>query len=175
MASMRFGTRSLFVLTLAVALSTWIVVTFPPLAIPFAVVTLSFLLGPVVALLVALIFYAEDKLREFLRANVRSVRHPLHMTKWWSPVCQRFAASGKKRTIAETGWVAEWSKAAVLKTAVRETVPGVRIPPHPFSQLAAFRVVSPDFAQTVATLGVSCDACESPRFSAWPKDGTSQQ
>ena len=29
------------------------------------------------------------------------------------------------------GWVAEWSKAAVLKTAVRETVPGVRIPPRP--------------------------------------------
>ena len=30
-----------------------------------------------------------------------------------------------------TGWVAEWTKAAVLKTAVRVTVPGVRIPPHP--------------------------------------------
>ena len=33
--------------------------------------------------------------------------------------------------LAFSGWVAEWSKAAVLKTAVRETVPGVRIPPHP--------------------------------------------
>ena len=30
------------------------------------------------------------------------------------------------------GWVAEWSKAAVLKTAVPVRVPGVRIPPHPF-------------------------------------------
>ena len=27
--------------------------------------------------------------------------------------------------------MAEWTKAAVLKTAVRVTVPGVRIPPHP--------------------------------------------
>ena len=38
------------------------------------------------------------------------------------------------------GWVAEWSKAAVLKTAVGESPPGVRIPPHPLSQLA--RMVS---------------------------------
>jgi hypothetical protein len=30
-----------------------------------------------------------------------------------------------------TGWVAEWFKAPVLKTGVRETVPGVRIPPQP--------------------------------------------
>ena len=29
------------------------------------------------------------------------------------------------------GWVAEWLKAAVLKTAVRASVPWVRIPPHP--------------------------------------------
>ncbi len=35
------------------------------------------------------------------------------------------------------GWVAEWTKAAVLKIAVRETVPWVRIPPHPFWRLAA--------------------------------------
>jgi hypothetical protein len=35
--------------------------------------------------------------------------------------------------------VAEWSKAAVLKTAVRETVPGVRIPPHPLAAFASFR------------------------------------
>ena len=33
------------------------------------------------------------------------------------------------------GWVAEWTKAAVLKTAVRVTVPGVRIPPHPLKSL----------------------------------------
>ena len=31
----------------------------------------------------------------------------------------------------EPGWVAEWSIAAVLKTAVGESPPGVRIPPHP--------------------------------------------
>ena len=37
----------------------------------------------------------------------------------------------RKTVKCEPGWVAEWSKAAVLKTAVRETVPGVRIPPHP--------------------------------------------
>ena len=29
------------------------------------------------------------------------------------------------------GWVAEWSKAVVLKTTVRESVPWVRIPAHP--------------------------------------------
>ena len=34
------------------------------------------------------------------------------------------------------GWVAEWSKAAVLKTAVPVRVPGVRIPPHPFGAFA---------------------------------------
>ena len=31
------------------------------------------------------------------------------------------------------GWVAEWSKAAVLKTAVPVRVPWVRIPAHPFA------------------------------------------
>ena len=31
------------------------------------------------------------------------------------------------------GWVAEWSKAAVLKTAVGASPPGVRIPPHPLT------------------------------------------
>ena len=41
----------------------------------------------------------------------------------------------------ELGWVAEWSNAAVLKTAVRVTVPGVRIPPHPL----IFRVASRHF------------------------------
>ena len=29
--------------------------------------------------------------------------------------------------------MAEWSKALVLKTSVGETLPGVRIPPHPLS------------------------------------------
>jgi hypothetical protein len=29
------------------------------------------------------------------------------------------------------GWVSEWFKEPVLKTGVRETVPWVRIPPHP--------------------------------------------
>ena len=33
------------------------------------------------------------------------------------------------------GWVAEWSIAAVLKTAVGESPPGVRIPPHPLRTL----------------------------------------
>lgn len=32
------------------------------------------------------------------------------------------------------GWVAEWSKAAVLKTAVGESPPGVRILSHPLLQ-----------------------------------------
>ena len=39
--------------------------------------------------------------------------------------------------------MAEWSKAAVLKTALRESVAGVRIPPHPFTTLyttARFRI-----------------------------------
>ncbi len=33
------------------------------------------------------------------------------------------------------GWVAEWSIAAVLKTAVGESPPGVRTPPHPLYAL----------------------------------------
>ena len=33
--------------------------------------------------------------------------------------------------LQRAGWVAEWSIAAVLKTAVRASVPWVRIPPHP--------------------------------------------
>ena len=40
--------------------------------------------------------------------------------------------------------MAEWSKAAVLKTALRESVAGVRIPPHPLVRLdsiAPFRIV----------------------------------
>jgi hypothetical protein len=32
------------------------------------------------------------------------------------------------------GWVAEWSKAAVLKTAVGESPPGVRILSHPLAR-----------------------------------------
>ena len=35
--------------------------------------------------------------------------------------------------VLSDGWVAEWSKALVLKTSVGETLPGVRIPPHPLS------------------------------------------
>ena len=34
-------------------------------------------------------------------------------------------------TSASAGWVAEWFKAAVLKTAVGASSPWVRIPPHP--------------------------------------------
>ena len=63
------------------------------------------------------------------------------------PVVRREIGRGaKRRKTAKTngktaiGWVAEWSKAAVLKTAVRESVPGVRIPPHP---LALCRQVRP--------------------------------
>ncbi len=37
----------------------------------------------------------------------------------------------RKTLYLRFGWVAEWSKAAVLKTAVGESLPGVRIPPHP--------------------------------------------
>ncbi len=74
-------------------------------------------------------------------------------------------------TLCRLGWVAEWTMAAVLKTAVGATLPGVRIPPHPFSQFAAFRVVSPDVAQTVAALGFpSVDATrrDSPRAPVAP-------
>ena len=44
---------------------------------------------------------------------------------------QDFPLTKPKFLSTKIGWVAEWTKAAVLKTAVRETVPGVRIPPHP--------------------------------------------
>src|SRR5919206_178390 len=35
------------------------------------------------------------------------------------------------RCAEQNGWVAEWFKAAVLKTAVGASPPWVRIPPHP--------------------------------------------
>ena len=37
----------------------------------------------------------------------------------------------KERQFVVFGWVAEWSKAPVLKTGVRLRVPWVRIPLHP--------------------------------------------
>ena len=40
---------------------------------------------------------------------------------------------GGLRRSARIGWVAEWTKAAVLKTAVPLRVPRVRIPAHPLS------------------------------------------
>ena len=41
---------------------------------------------------------------------------------------------------ATIGWVAEWSNAAVLKTAVGVSLPGVRIPPHPPWQLLSLKL-----------------------------------
>jgi len=42
---------------------------------------------------------------------------------------QRLGTASHEKTLR--GWVPEWSKGAVLKTAVGESPPGVRIPPHP--------------------------------------------
>ena len=39
--------------------------------------------------------------------------------------------AGYDSIVSRDGWVAEWFKAAVLKTAVRVSAPWVRIPPHP--------------------------------------------
>jgi hypothetical protein len=39
----------------------------------------------------------------------------------------------KASVILSNGGMAEWLKAAVLKTVERETVPGVRIPLPPFN------------------------------------------
>ena len=47
-----------------------------------------------------------------------------------------FTASGKRAFLYKrkaNGWVAEWSKALVLKTSVGVTLPWVRIPPHPLA------------------------------------------
>ena len=57
------------------------------------------------------------------------------------------------------GWVAEWTKAAVLKTAVRETVPGVRIPPHPFEQIAESHRLSPYFTRRRKNKGLRHFSC----------------
>ena len=67
---------------------------------------------------------------------------------------------------AVTGWVAEWTKAAVLKTAVRETVPGVRIPPHPLCVSAASRSVLSPIAQGAASSSTCVDSCDSVPDSA---------
>ena len=63
------------------------------------------------------------------------------------------------------GWVAEWTKAAVLKTAVRETAPGVRIPPHPLSPFVAIRCASNRVARPLDSSRGCVDSCESPRFA----------
>ncbi len=47
----------------------------------------------------------------------------------------------ENRRIPATGWVAEWFKAAVLKTAVLVRVPGVRIPPHPLARIIHDRLI----------------------------------
>ena len=52
---------------------------------------------------------------------------------------RRLLTAGMDPRFGETrlrGWVAEWFKAPVLKTGVRETVPGVRIPPRPLNVCA---------------------------------------
>ena len=69
------------------------------------------------------------------------------------------------RGFRQSGWVAEWSKAAVLKTAVWETAPGVRIPPHPLSPFAATGCDSLEVAQTLDLSGVCVDIL---RFPAMP-------
>src|SRR5277367_4806253 len=70
-----------------------------------------------------------------------------------TPSCSSVRASGfamitplLERRFAPSGWVAEWFKAAVLKTAVGESPPWVRIPPRPparprkWSETAAARL-----------------------------------
>ena len=59
----------------------------------------------------------------------------------------------ERLTFLPDGWMAEWSKAAVLKTAVRVSVPGVRIPLHP---LFAEGLPSGSFLQRLEN---RCDAC----------------
>src|SRR5689334_2886432 len=54
---------------------------------------------------------------------------------------RRSAANLSKIRRQAFGWVAEWSKAAVLKTAVGESLPGVRIPPHPLYQHLSWRAL----------------------------------
>ena len=44
---------------------------------------------------------------------------------------QHLRCRSARRSLIIKGWVAERLKAAVLKTAVRASVPWVRIPPHP--------------------------------------------
>jgi hypothetical protein len=44
---------------------------------------------------------------------------------------QHLRCRAPRHSLFPTGWVAERLKAAVLKTAVRGSVPWVRIPPHP--------------------------------------------
>ena len=57
--------------------------------------------------------------------------------------------------------MAEWTKAAVLKTAVRVRVPGVRIPPHPFGRSAPSRTESPAAALSGDVAGTCDDNCDS--------------
>ena len=64
--------------------------------------------------------------------------------------------------------MAEWSNAAVLKTALRETVTGVRIPPHPLLAVAESGSVSLGIAEVGTGAGSCGDSCDSPLSSACP-------
>lgn len=74
----------------------------------------------------------------------------------------------------QSGWVAEWFKAAVLKTAVPVRVPGVRIPPHPLisggsSTLAPQRghFVAPPLCRTLWVI-FTCRVTTNARWSRRP-------
>ena len=54
------------------------------------------------------------------------------------------------------GWVAEWTKALVLKTSVGETLPWVRIPPHPLRLLALHEASLAGKTLVFSILPLSC-------------------
>src|SRR4051794_28196812 len=87
------------------------------------------------------------------RPHPASLVHRVACTAW---LCRRYAASDLKERWpiigASDGWVAEWFKAAVLKTAVGASPPWVRIPPHPPS-LTEFELQAVESGRAGASLG----------------------
>ncbi len=109
----------------------------------------------------------------------------LHADRAASPLDK----AARRGETEQAGWVAEWFKAAVLKTAVRATVPWVRIPPHPpysatesvqgprlgpfflFVSKGVGKVIRPSETQRLTRNGSPIGPCLSSSAPRWSRDG----
>ena len=71
--------------------------------------------------------------REFESLPVRTNRPPWMATESQHTWCRGYAGGRGLDVTPLSGWVAEWFKAHAWKACVRESVPRVRISPHPYA------------------------------------------